>query len=769
MRKDKAVSGIKLALLLALSLVGNVVPQVNATPSGHDFLTEIGTFRNLHAVDVNSEGKVFIKINNTIWRSINNGASFTKVLDTGVTGGWPIFLRVDSNDRIFANIWDGSAYDVYRSIDDGDSWRIVLENTPRLWRLAEMSNGTLFINTYDTPKDDLIYKSNDGGATWSIWQNLTGQVTDHIHFVRVNPYNDDVWIGCGDKSGAPLGYYNGTAWTWVFNATGDWHYTDAIFDEKYVYLIPDRHAYSIQRLPHRGTWAQRMNVFDLWNDDIRSGGYGIPFSMMAARYNDGVMVVPTDRTTVYASIDGINWLKVAELPHEGKGAWRLAYISQRRPIYIVNYRTDKLYRLNIQKEDIIKIFGKRWTELTGKITNAENYSVEIPITNGQRRYLDLTGVGLESATVNVIGLSMGNFISNSGWETGNTTGWSFSGNGTYAVTTNAKFSGTYGLAVNKTYWTAHPPDHLYLYQQKIKAYSANEYWLISARVKANRTVTNGFRIQVGYYDEKNFFRYVNENAFTLYTSWYLRSAIRHSWAYANIGVRFCFYASSTVNYTAYIDDILVERKINNRIISKVADGDTVVNKNTTTPVISPYYDTTINTKDLIVNVNGITVSHSGDLVNDGLVTQSIGNIAGGLEINSVIGGSGQAILRINGTRVLYDDSIILKGRKDNVYYGRYFGNFSPTTTTTDLIAVTNLASNITSLSSKSNKLTLAIHSFSGTTSITKVYVGDKGQPKNVKGATSWSYDSASKILTITALHSSSITILVKWRLGNRRK
>ena len=61
-----------------------------------------------------------------------------------------------------------------------------------------------------------------------------------------------------------------------------------------------------------------------------------------------------------------------------------------------------------------------------------------------------------------------------------------------------------------------------------------------------------------------------------------------------------------------------------------------------------------------------------------------------------------------------------------------------------------------------NRLTLLVDGDSGTTSTTKVYCGDKGAPKTVIGATSWSYDSATKIVTVNVLHSSEQTVILDW-------
>ena len=74
---------------------------------------------------------------------------------------------------------------------------------------------------------------------------------------------------------------------------------------------------------------------------------------------------------------------------------------------------------------------------------------------------------------------------------------------------------------------------------------------------------------------------------------------------------------------------------------------------------------------------------------------------------------------------------------------------------------TNVNASVTSWSF-SNNLTFTVSAPSGSTSTTKVYVGDKGQPTSVSGATNWSYDEATKILTITVVHSSPATITVDW-------
>jgi len=73
-------------------------------------------------------------------------------------------------------------------------------------------------------------------------------------------------------------------------------------------------------------------------------------------------------------------------------------------------------------------------------------------------------------------------------------------------------------------------------------------------------------------------------------------------------------------------------------------------------------------------------------------------------------------------------------------------------------------SSIDSISFDNFKLTFVVSS--ETTSTTKIYCGSEGEPTTVSGATSWSYDSTTKICTITATHSSVKEVVVSWATGD---
>ena len=50
----------------------------------------------------------------------------------------------------------------------------------------------------------------------------------------------------------------------------------------------------------------------------------------------------------------------------------------------------------------------------------------------------------------------------------------------------------------------------------------------------------------------------------------------------------------------------------------------------------------------------------------------------------------------------------------------------------------------------------------GVESTTKIFVGNKGEPMTLEGANDWSYDSVTKVITVTITHSSSQKIIISW-------
>jgi hypothetical protein len=67
---------------------------------------------------------------------------------------------------------------------------------------------------------------------------------------------------------------------------------------------------------------------------------------------------------------------------------------------------------------------------------------------------------------------------------------------------------------------------------------------------------------------------------------------------------------------------------------------------------------------------------------------------------------------------------------------------------------------------ENKRFTATINAPSGTTSTTKIYCGDKGEPitvYSINGTLSWDYNASTKILTLNVLHHSPARTMVYWR------
>jgi len=417
------------------------------------------------------------------------------------------------------------------------------------------------------------------------------------------------------------------------------------------------------------------------------------------------------------------------------------------PIYITDVQGGKIYRLNhITKDDLIHLFYKKYNSVRGSMADAENYLLEQRIPNGTS-YLDLSTVALSNVQVSIKGLSKYNALSNAGFETGDFTSWTKSGVNTEAVIDD-KYEGTYSAK----------SDNGWIYQEFMV--NRGDVFLISIWTKSNTTLQNALRLD--FYNVTGTpttvgQKYINATSSWTKTEW----CISFKSSSSSFTGRVFFKFNNVNGATSWVDAFLVrllEVGYANRDLGddSIAYGE-VYN-------FDDYFLYPLNTTNSSITIEGETVSHFGALTNGSTseTTSLTGILTGLLQISSNIQGSEQAVLRITGTRVLYENSIILEGRTNSVYYGRYYGTLSLTTTTNDLIALTNVEADIESLLCEPNNLTLTIDALSGTTSISKVYCGDKGKPKDVFGVRSWSYDNETRVITFVVTHSSEAQVIITW-------
>jgi len=743
-------------------MIINWTPQVQATLTGENFATEIAGWTALskeaETVAIDSNGYIFVGAENEVYRSKDNGDTWTKVLDAGGVSTTEYHLFVDSQDRIFSAVWvSGSDFDLYKGTDNGDTWTKVHDDIKKIWHMDETSDGTLYMNTYDSGVyRDYIWRSTDGD-TWSVWYNVTDVL--HNHVVAVNDYDDSqIYMATGDNATTgeqTYRYYNGTGWTTLVTgktATAIW------FDSQYVYFGADGHFIN-WRLPHGETdWSKKEVFFDLYPHCDTTN-----FVFDGCRIGD-IMLFGTEDGQLWGSWDGLRWVKLQDFGDSGS----IFRFTRSRPIYFTERTGGKLYRLDVTKEDLIQLYYAKYNTERGSLSNTATYVREERVSN-DTSYLDLTSVGLSNVQASIKGLAKRNFvlhqanIANAGWEWNNETGWYVrKGAGTYgtgSVTSEDKANGTYSLKYEKLSGDSYngaiqPYDGAYA----TVALDRGSVLLISAYIKGNVSSDNRFQIIILNHSSGI---PVANPTFNLTTSWQ-RISTYYVCKVDSITVRPSFEFVKGISYVTYFDSIL-QQTLECGIAYEEGDANEAIHY---VEQYSPhlFFTSDLQTINATLTVNGEQVSHSGTLANgsESSATSLTGILTGAVQVSANIQGSGQAIFKINGTRLLYEDSMIAKGRTIEMYYGRYYGTFLPTINTTDLIVVTNLASNVTIVSHVVNKLTLNVTAFLNTT--VKIYCAEKGKPVTISGAITWSYNSTNKICTVNGTGTHQINVF--WQPSN---
>jgi hypothetical protein len=121
-----------------------------------------------------TDGMVFVAGNNGIHKSVDGGITFVPV-NNGLPGGSHLSLAISPNYSADQTIFVGTSYDIYKSTDGGNTWSPVgLGAPPDPWGQVWIydlaispnyaNNHTIFAGVWTSG----IYRSTDGGGTWSL-------------------------------------------------------------------------------------------------------------------------------------------------------------------------------------------------------------------------------------------------------------------------------------------------------------------------------------------------------------------------------------------------------------------------------------------------------------------------------------------------------------------------------------------------------------------------------------------------------------------------
>ena len=119
-------------------------------------------------------------------------------------------------------------------------------NKPAQFGICEDDEGNIFFGEYtinlanDHPTS--LYRSTDGGKTFTEIYRFDSKEVRHIHFVQWDKYAKCLWMGTGDKDFECLlmrSLDHGETWERVGGGTQQWRAIGVVFTEEYIYWGTD--------------------------------------------------------------------------------------------------------------------------------------------------------------------------------------------------------------------------------------------------------------------------------------------------------------------------------------------------------------------------------------------------------------------------------------------------------------------------------------------------------------------------------------------------
>ncbi len=157
----------------------------------------------VNTIAINTSGHIFAGTYGGVYRSTNNGDSWTPV-NTGLTGSVVFALALNTSEHIFAGTYGG----VYRSTNNGDSWTPINTGLVSIgvFALASNTSGHIFAGT-----DDGIYRSTNNGDNWTLVN--TDLMDSEVFALAINT-SGHIFAGT-DSGGVYRSTNNGDSWTLV--------------------------------------------------------------------------------------------------------------------------------------------------------------------------------------------------------------------------------------------------------------------------------------------------------------------------------------------------------------------------------------------------------------------------------------------------------------------------------------------------------------------------------------------------------------------------
>lgn len=302
-----------------------------------------------------------------LWKSTDEGETWNEIslnkgFPTDTLGIIGVAVSPINNQRVWAMVENKDKGGLYRSEDGGETWSIV--NSERKLRQRAWYYTRVYADTKDVNKVYVLnvryHKSVDGGKTFSTYNAPHG---DH-HDLWIAPENPDRMI-IGDDGGAQVTYDGGETWSTYQNQPTSQFYrvtTDNAFPYRIYVAQQDN---STIRIPHR------TNGWSISEDDWESTAGG---------ESAHIAIDPDDNDIVYGgSYDGFltrvnhktNTVRAINVWPDnpmGHGAEGMKYRFQWNfPIIFSKHNSDRLYTFS-QHVHVTENEGQSWKIISPDLT-----------------------------------------------------------------------------------------------------------------------------------------------------------------------------------------------------------------------------------------------------------------------------------------------------------------------------------------------------------------------------------------------------------------
>ncbi|HUJ24394.1 MAG TPA: hypothetical protein VLW85_00135 [Myxococcales bacterium] len=283
------------------------------TSTGFDLLA-VDPAGTSYGVDLNSD-------QTEVWAS-SDGRNWTP---RGAARGFVWMMTALSDGTLLADVDESGTHVISRSTDRGATWTDVLPDpnyrtlTPHSW--AELDGAVYFLEyqvftTQSTPIR--LWKSTDGGATWSV--KFTFQGHRHGHGLRPDPAHHALFAFFGDfdsQSGLYRSTDGGASWTSIKSGTQAGDIVDGIVladgsflcgqDISYQGSIPNFPQIAHLALDGTETDYAQLPSASYSSHAVAGGGF-----VVGTTHEEGADVEASGHTdgTLWGSGDGVHWQQI---------------------------------------------------------------------------------------------------------------------------------------------------------------------------------------------------------------------------------------------------------------------------------------------------------------------------------------------------------------------------------------------------------------------------------------------------------------------------